>query len=193
MRKGHVALIFGFLVSACGGGEEAAPPAQTPPPAPAASTASSADAPKAEAPKVIVPGLRDLEEKTNRALVDAINAHDTKAVAAVYADDAVITTPGVWINHGQVQGRADIEKSSQQFFDAFKDVEFWFSRIWVKQDVAALEFGWSGTHAGEHFGIKASDKPAGAVGLMLVSYDNDGHIKQENRYSDLNTIFTQIG
>ncbi|WP_394826347.1 ester cyclase [Pendulispora albinea] len=192
MRKGHVALIFGFLVSACGGGEEAAPPPQTPPPAPA--PAPAPEAPKAEAPKPEVkPGLGELEAATNKALVEALNAHDAKKVASLYAEDAVITIPGVWINHGQTQGRADIEKSTQAFFDAFKDVKFWVSRAWVKQDVAALEFGWSGTHSGDYLGVKASDKPAGAVGVSLVTYDNDGHIKQENRYSDLNTVFTQIG
>ncbi len=196
MRKGHVALIFGFLVSACGGGDETAPPAQTPAPAAsaAAPAASASSGKPAEAPKVVIhPGLKDLEQKNNQALVDAINAHDAKAVAACYASDAIITVPGTWINHGQVQGSADIEKNAQGFFDAFKDVKFWISREWVKQDVAAIEFGWTGTHSGDFLGVKASDKPAGTTGLMLVTYDNDGHIKQETRYSDLATVFTQVG
>ncbi|WP_394843256.1 ester cyclase [Pendulispora brunnea] len=191
MQKGHVALILGILVSACGGGEETAPAPQTPPPAP---PPPAAEQPKAEAPKVeIKPGLWDLEQATNKALVEAYNAHDAKKFAALYADDAVVTIPGVWINHGQVQGKADIEKSTQQFFDTFKDAKFWISRIWVKQDVAAIEWGWSGTQSGEFLGVKGSEKQAGVVGLSLVTYDNDGHIKQENRYEDFATVFAQLG
>ena len=163
MQKAHVALILGFLVSACAGGEEAAPPPQTPPPAPP--PAATQEAPKAEAPKPPPPpGLGELEAATNKALVEALNAHDAKKAASIYAEDAVVTVPGVWINHGQVTGRAEIEKAEQQFFDAFKDVKFWFSRVWVKQDVAALEFGWTGTQSGEFLGTKGGDKQVGAVG-----------------------------
>ena len=191
MQKAHVALILGVFVSACGGEEEAAPPPQTPP---AATTPPPAETAKAEAPAPkIIPGLGDLEATTNKALVEALNAHDAKKVASLYSDDALITVPGVWINHGEVKGRADIEKSTQQFFDTFKDVKFWVNRILVKQDVAALEYGWSGTQSGEFLGVKGSEKQVGVVGVSLVAYDSEGLIKQENRYSDLGTIFTQLG
>jgi len=160
IENGYTALIFAFVAGACGGQRDAVP-SSTPP----------------------TDSLRNLETATNGRLVDAINAHDAKAVAAVYAEDAVITIPGSWIHEGRARGRAEIELNARQFFDAFEESKFWLSRIWVEREVAALEYGWRGTARGE---------PAGAVGLMLVAYDHDGRISRENCYLDLNTVLAQI-
>src|SRR5262249_4412116 len=87
MRKVSVALAIGFLLGACGGGDEAKPP-QTPatPVAttPAPTATPTADAPKEDAkPKET---LAQLQEKTGKAFVEAMNAHDSKKLAGLYAE-----------------------------------------------------------------------------------------------------------
>jgi predicted ester cyclase len=192
MRKGYVALVLGLLASACGGGEEAVQPPQTPP-APPVAEAPKPAAPVAEAPKPAKPTQGELQAATAKALAEAFNAHDAKKFAALYTDDASLSVPGYPVQNGEFKGRAEIEKSAQVWFDGFKDLKFWFSRVWVKGETAAFEWGWSGTHSGEFLGLKPTEKQAGLVGLSVVTFDQEGHVKKESRYYDGVTIMTQLG
>lgn len=188
MAKGYVALILGALLAGCGGGDEAAPPPAAPPPPPPVA-ATPPPAPTTAAAPVAKPSMAELQVASSKAMADALNAHDAKKFAALFADDGVWSMPGL----SELKGRADIEKGVQGWFDGFKDEKFAFSRAWAKNDMVAYEFGWAGTHNGDFMGIKPSEKQAGTMGLALVWFNADGTIKRENQYTDSITVMTQVG
>ncbi|MBK6692057.1 MAG: ester cyclase [Myxococcales bacterium] len=192
MRIGHVGLVLGLMLSAltgCGGDEAAPPPATPPAPPPVASPATPAPtqtvATPAPAPK---PTMAELQAATGKATMEAMATKDAKKFAATFAEDGVWNMVGV----GEMKGRAEIEKQIQGWFDGFKDMKFGFSRSWSKGDMAAFEWGWTGTHSAEFMGMKATEKPAGAMGVSLVWFNPDGTVKRNNHYVDTSTIMTQL-
>lgn len=131
--------------------------AAAPSSAPSAATSTTAAPPKApEGPKDHVARAK--------AMVEAFAAHDPKKLAALYAEDAVVKTPGM----PDVKGRDAIEKEATQMFATFKDAKITTGRIWEKDKHTALvEQVWSGTNTGDapEMGIpKATNKPAGVSG-----------------------------
>src|SRR5262245_8268972 len=115
MRKVSFALAVGFVLVACGGGDEnqapktpAAPPVATTP----AATAT-AEAPKEEAkPKE---SLADLQMKTMKGFAAALNAHDAKTLAGLYAENAVVKMGGA----PDATGRDAIAQNYGKLFEAF--------------------------------------------------------------------------
>lgn len=191
MRKVCVGLLLGFSAFACGGGEDTTAPPQPPPPPPVASmpatppAASTASAP-ATPPK---PSMAEMQQSTMKAITDAMNAHDSAKFAASFADDATVTWGGMPDQHG----RADIAKVADQFYTAFKDLKFWVSRVWMKGDMVAVEWGWNGTNTGDFMGGKPTEKQAGTMGLSIDWFGEDGLIKKEDRYADMATVAAQLG
>ncbi len=190
MRKIGAFIVGALLCAACGGGDEAQKPAVAPPPPEPVASAAPTPAPsQAATPAPAKPSMADLMAAAMKNVADTQSAHDAKKFAALYTEDATVMIPGM----GEQHGRADIEKNEQMFYDGFKDMKFWVSRAWVKGDMAACEWGWSGTNNGDFMGMKATEKPAGGMGLSLVWLTPEGLIKKENRYFDMGTTMTQLG
>jgi steroid delta-isomerase-like uncharacterized protein len=187
MRKVSLAAVIGIVLAGCGG-EETPPPATPTAPPPAEPTPP----PKVEAPKEEPkPTLGQLEEKTGRAMFDAMNTHDAKKLASLYATDAVIKMPGA---PSDPTGRDAIEKSWQDLFTAFPDFKSAPSRIFVKNDVVITEWAMNGTHKGDLMGgIKATEKPVGIQGVDVLWFNPDGSIKEDHHYLDVGTVMSQIG
>lgn len=191
MRKGYIGLILGALLSAACGGDEAAPPpaappppppvAVAPPPAPTTTVATPPPAPK--------PTMAEMQAAAAKTVSEALNAHDAKKYAGMFAEDGVYMMAGI----GEMKGRGEVEKQIQQWFDGFKDMKFAFTRAWMKGDMAAYEWAWSGTHTGEFMGMKPTEKQAGVTGVTLVWFNPDGTMKRANQYSDSTTMLTQLG
>jgi steroid delta-isomerase-like uncharacterized protein len=127
------------------------------------------------------PTLAELEAQSVKAIIAALNAQDAKKLAALYTEDAVTQLAGMPL----ARGRAEIEKAHEALFDSFTGLIFWASRVWAKGHVVALEWGWSGTPVGALMGVKSSDKQAGALGLSLTVYTDDGLIAKETSYIDI--------
>jgi ketosteroid isomerase-like protein len=176
------------LFAACGGNEapppvapapvDTTPPAPTPPPP--AETAKAPDPPK--------PSLAELQKTALMSAAMALNSHDAKGVAAAYADDALISVAGL----NDLSGKAQIQSNMQEWFDTFSKVKVGWSRVWTKNDVMVLEWVLNGTHTGELFGVKGTDQPIGHLGLSILTFDQDGHVKAEHRYGDLGTVMAQV-
>lgn len=193
MRKVSFALAVGFvLVTGCGGGEEnQAPktPATPTPTTPAVTTpAPTAEAPKEEAkPKE---SLAELQQKTMKGYVEATNAHDAKKLSGFYAEGGVVKIAGA---PADASGREAIAQSYQKLFEAFKDYTVAPSRVFTKGDVAIVEWAFNGTHTGDLWGIKATEKKVGAMGVDVMWFTPEGQIKEHHVYYDGGTILSQIG
>lgn len=189
MRNVSFGLAIGLVLVACGGGAEEAQPPNMPAepvattPAPSATTA---EAPKEE-PKKESPA--ELQAKTMKGFVDAMNAHDSKKLAGFYTENATVKVAGA----PDAMGRDAIAQSYQKLFDAFSNFKTAPARVFKKNDVTVLEWAFNGTHSGDLWGIKATEKPVGAQGLDVIWFDDNGMIKEHHVYYDGGTVLSQIG
>src|SRR5262249_33396571 len=134
------------VAAACGGGEEQAPPPATPatapPPPPPPPTAPPPDAPPPAPPK---PPLAELQKAALKSAAEALNGHDAKKLAALYADSATIRVAGL----NEVAGREAIAANMQEWYDTFSDMSVGFRRVWTKNDVIAIEWVMNATDSGK--------------------------------------------
>ena len=186
MRSISFGVAVGFLLVACGGDEvkpqpvtPAAPVETAPPPV--------APAP-AEEPKP-QPTMAELQKKTSEGIGMALNAHDAKKLASFYTENAIIKMPGM----PDTVGRDAIAADWQKRFDSMPNGKSMASRVFVKGDVVVVEWSWAGTHTGEMMGIKATEKPVGAMGADVMWFTPDGMVKEGHTYLDIGTIMSQIG
>lgn len=185
MKPKTIALATLLALVACGGSES--PPATTaaipptpavaPPPTPAASVPP--DAGPAPPPAPAAPSLADLVADRNKTALEALNAHDRKKLASTYAENATITMFG----EGDITGRDAIAAEFAQTLMGLPDLKASFARTWAKNNVEVLE--WVITGAGS--------KPAGLVGLSVLTFAPDGLVTSEHRYRDTPTLLRQLG
>ncbi len=189
MRKVSFALAVGFALIACGGDEKQPPqtPASTTPPAP--TPTQTAEAPKKEDPKP-QPTMAELQMKAGKTIAEAMNAHDAKKLASVYTDTAVMKVAGA---PQDAVGKEQIQASYQKLFDAFSNYKTAASRVFMKGDVVIVEWAFNGKHTGDLWGIKATEKDAGAMGVDAMWFTPEGLIKEHHVYYDGATILSQIG
>jgi steroid delta-isomerase-like uncharacterized protein len=122
-------------------------------------------------------------------VVAAMNARDAKKLASFYAETAVVNVIGA----PETKGRDQLVQHFQQMFTAFPDFKTAANRVWMKDDVAIVEWVMNGTHKGEMHGIKATEKPVGMQGVSVVWSNGDGQIKEEHVYHDMGTVMSQMG
>jgi steroid delta-isomerase-like uncharacterized protein len=134
--------------------------------------------------------LGQLEEKAGRAYVEAMNAHDAKKLASLYTDSAVVKVAGAPADN---VGRDGIEKGYTGLFTAFPDFKTAPTRIWVKNDVVVAEWVMNGTHQGDLWGMKGTEKKVGLQGIDVMWFTPEGMIKEQHTYFDGATMFSQIG
>ena len=63
----------------------------------------------------------------------------------------------------------------------------------MKGDVAVVEWAFNATHTGDLWGIKATEKKVGAMGVDVMWFSPEGQIKEHHVYYDGATILSQIG
>lgn len=188
MRSITFGLAAALVLVACGG--EEVKPAQTPV-APVATTppAPVTTEPVAEAPKAPAPTLAELQRKTSEGLGQAINAHDAKKLASFYTENAVVKTAGM----PDITGRDAIAADWQKRFDMIPTAKSMVSRVFVKGDVVVAEWSWAGTHSVDMMGVKATEKPIGAMGADVMWFTPEGLVKEQHTYFDMGTLLSQIG
>jgi steroid delta-isomerase-like uncharacterized protein len=120
--------------------------------------------------------------------VDAFNRRDAKAVARLYAQDAV----NFQVAEKSVEGRQAIEANLEYFFSAFPDNVCKPVNMFEDGEWAMLEWeGW-GTHLGEFAGQTPSGKKFELRGCGFF-HVKDGKIAYQRGYWDRATWFGQIG
>ena len=162
------------------------------------SPAQSASARAAVVPTASAPAKTEKREGPRdhvaraRAMDEAFASRDPKQLAALYADDALIKMPGM----PDVKGREAIEKSAERMFAVFKDAKLTHGRIWEKdRHTVVIESVFTGTNTGDapEMGIpKATNKAVGIVGASWFEVDDDGLIKEEQRFHDEPTAVGQL-
>ena len=159
-------------------------------PAPAASVSANAATimPSASAAPAPKPTMAELQSKANKAILEAWNGHDPKKVAAVFAPDGVLKVAGM----PDVKGRDAIANDAQLAFTGFPDFKVAYSNLWNKGNVQVAEWTITGTNSGEWQGQKATGRPMGVSGVSVVTFDDDGLVKEEHRYFDAPTIAQQL-
>jgi predicted ester cyclase len=182
MRKVSSFIVLALV--ACGGGSE---PAKAPeatgakveqPAVPP--TTGTADMP-AEAPKTKLT-MTEIQTKGVAAYMEAMNAHDTKKMAGLYAETANFKSPGF----PDGNGRASIEKGVSGLFAGLP-------HIFNKGEVTVVHMAMTGTHKGDMGPIKATNKPTGWEAVSVLWWNEEGQIKEEHQYWDMGTMMSQIG
>jgi len=159
-------------------------PTSTPTPTPTPS--ASADPPPPPAT------LTDKILATLHALVLASNAHDASGVSALYAPDVVKLTWGDCNRSGHRQ----IDAEARGGFTMFPDSTMALRRVFVKGNEAVVEISMRGTNTGPSPGpksIPATGKAIGYVGVRVMTFTDEGLIRDERDYFDAATLAAQLG
>jgi steroid delta-isomerase-like uncharacterized protein len=120
----------------------------------------------------------------------AWNAHDPDAVAAVFAEDAVVREVGSPL---ESHGRAAIRARAVALFTAFPD--FTLERIALVVDGERHADRWvmTGTHRGELFGIPQTGRKVRVEGATFTRMGPDGLVVEDVHLSDLAGLMAQLG
>lgn len=190
LARSTPSLALALALGGCGGEPPRAPapvgsattPSAPPPPVPT----EVAPTPTAKP----APTLTELEQRTLRAVFEALNAHEARRLAALYTEAAVVDVMGT---PAQAKGRDAVAATWQRLFDTFSSFRAAPTRLLVKGDVVVVEWVWSGVHSGDLFGVKATEKPVGTAAADVFWFTPDGAIKEQHAYFDMATVLAQIG
>lgn len=118
----------------------------------------------------------------------AWRARDAAALAAMHASTGIVVSP----TGGVLEGRAEIERVYRLWFSAFPDIVTHVETSLVDGDRAVQILRFSGTHAGEFFGLAATGRHVD-VTMACVLALADGHITEERRIYDFTGVLVQVG
>lgn len=130
----------------------------------------------------------NLERLTDRYLT-AMNRHDPRALAALYAPECRVDSP----LFSALQGVAAIEDSYKQWFTIFPDVEFNSESTIVDPPHASVTTLNTATHEGELFGLPATHKTVEFRSVRIVTVNEAGLIVAERRIYDFTGLLVQLG
>lgn len=91
-----------------------------------------------------------------------------------------------------VHGRDAFEKDLRDVKMAFPDVHVTADEMLVSDDVAMIEWTWTGTHEGEFMGIPPTQNTVEVRGMMKLVIEN-GQIQEEWNYYDGQDHLEQLG
>ena len=118
----------------------------------------------------------------------AWNAHDARGVAATHAADGVVISP----TGGVLEGRSEIERVYRVWFTAFPDIVTRREDVVIDGNQVAVLSRFTGTHAGEFFGLAPSGRRV-EVDVALLITVSDGLIAKERRVYDFTGLLVQVG
>jgi len=135
-------------------------------------------------------GLMSREQVVSlvQSMQRAWNARDAAALAAAHAEDSVVHSP----IFGTVRGRAEIERSFEEFFRAFADSVFEGQDLIIDGARAAQTFVLDASHTSELFGVEATHRRFKIQGVLIFEV-RDGKIIQERRMYDFTSLLVQLG
>jgi predicted ester cyclase len=119
---------------------------------------------------------------------DLYNDFDAAALAADYADDAVIDSPIAGVHTGGLAA----EQAFRAVFEAFLDRKMRTDSLLIDGDRVAQVFAIEGTHIGEFLGLAPTGKPFRHTAVFLYELRNR-LIVRERRIYDFTGLLVQIG
>ena len=136
--------------------------------------------------------MADLRRRTlevNDATYAAWNAHDPDAVAAVFAEDAVVREVG---RAGESRGRAAIRARAEALFTAFPDLRLERLELVIDGERHADRWVLSGTHRGSLFGIEPTGRAVRVEGATFSRLGPDGLVVEDVHMSDVAGLLAQL-
>lgn len=132
----------------------------------------------------------ELTHRVNDATYDAWNAHDPVAVAAVFAEDALVRDASA--TDWEV-GREPVRARAEALLGAFSD--FALERLLLLVDGPRHADRWrlTGTHDGELFGIAPTGHVVRIEGATFTTLGEDGLVVQDIHHVDYADLFRQLG
>ena len=125
----------------------------------------------------------------NDATYAAWNAHDPDAVAAVFAENAVVHEVGT----PQVaRGRDAIRARAAALLTAFPDFHLDRQTLVVDGDRHADRWVMTGTHQGELFGMPPTGRAVRIEGATFSRLDADGLVVEDFHFTDLAGLMAQL-
>ncbi|MEM8600835.1 MAG: nuclear transport factor 2 family protein [Bacteroidota bacterium] len=125
------------------------------------------------------------------AMFEAFNRHDLDALAALYAEDAVIESPDF---EEPRRGPAGIRETYAPYFEASPDIQDDVTRMFGSGNLVAVEFVSHGTmtNLGPDDPEVMQDK-AFAMNIAAVLEVRDGKIVRDVTYFDQLALLHQLG
>ncbi|WP_426226274.1 ester cyclase [Pseudarthrobacter sp. DSP2-3-2b1] len=125
--------------------------------------------------------------------VEAVNAHDAKAFAAIYAANAVVRDP---LYPEPLKGRDAIEQDMAEFLRAFPDTRFTLGPLIQDNATVIAEFTVKGTHLGP-LAVPGGEVPATGSHIenraaVFSTFNADDEVIEERRYYDVAALVGQI-
>jgi steroid delta-isomerase-like uncharacterized protein len=127
----------------------------------------------------------------NRATFDAWNAHDPHAVAAIFAEDAVIRDVGS--PEPPVRGRDAIRERVAGLIEAFPDLRLRQLDLVVGEDANADRWEFTGTHTGEFLGMAGTGRRVTVEGATFSRFDGAGLVVEDVNFWDVPGLLAQLG
>ena len=125
------------------------------------------------------------------AMFDAFNRHDLDAMAALYADDAVIESPDF---EAPRRGPAGVRETYTPYFEGSPDIQDDVTRMFASGGQVAVEFVSRGTMT--HLGPDDPEVMRGkafALKIGAVLEVEDGKIVRDVTYFDQLSLLQQLG
>jgi steroid delta-isomerase-like uncharacterized protein len=134
--------------------------------------------------------LRARTLEVNDATYAAWNAHDPDAVAAVFAENAVLSEVG---RPGDVRGRAAIRERAAMLLGAFPDFRLERIALVIDGDRHADRWVMTGTHRGPLFGLPATGRAVRVEGATFTRLGPDGLVAEDVHLTDFAGLMAQLG
>ena len=133
---------------------------------------------------------RLVTQQVNDATYAAWNAHDPDAVAAVFAEHAVVREIG---NPAVAEGRAAVRARAAALMTAFPDFRLERIELVIDGDRHADRWIMTGTHRGELFGIPPTGKSVRIEGATFTRLGPDGLVVEDVHFTDMAGLMAQLG
>jgi steroid delta-isomerase-like uncharacterized protein len=128
--------------------------------------------------------------EVNDATYAAWNTHDPDAVAAVFAEDAVVHDAG---SEDPEIGRDAVRERAARLFAAFPDLTL--TRVDLVIDGPRHADRWilTGSHEGELLGLAPTGRKVRVEGATFTVMNDGGMVAEDHHYLDLAGLLTQLG
>jgi len=127
--------------------------------------------------------------EVNDATYAAWNAHDADAVAAVFAEDAIVREVG---GAGEARGRDAVRARAIALLTAFPDFHLERVDLVIDGDRHADRWVLTGTHQGSLFGMPPTGRRVRIEGATFTRLGAHGLVIEDVHFSDLAGLMAQL-
>ncbi|HEY1275349.1 MAG TPA: SgcJ/EcaC family oxidoreductase [Thermoleophilaceae bacterium] len=128
-------------------------------------------------------------QTANDDTYDAWNSHDPDAVAAVFAEDAVLIDAGA----GEpVRGREAIRARAADLLEAFGDFQLERLQLLIDPPSNADRWRVTAVHRGDFLGIPATGREISVEGCTFSDFGDDGLVVRDMNFWDVPGLLAQL-